>query len=129
MGEHMEKESGKANELEIVQDKSKSILLGGEQRKIKYGFSAWALIEERYGDVKGVFEEIKTKPFKNLPFFIFCGLVDKSNISESDVIEWLDDYGLTDLKSLLDIVQTSMVSALPQDNGKKKKDPRIAGTK
>lgn len=125
----MENENGKLNELEIVRDRTATIKLGGKDLKIKYGFSAWALIEERYGSVQGVFDELKNKPFMNLPFFIYCGLVDKKDLNESDVIEWLDDYGLTDLKGILDDVRSAMVSALPQDDGKKKKDPRVAGTK
>lgn len=115
------------DEREAVKEKKYEVVLGGKLRGIKYGFRAWAEIEETFGGVREVFEQVKSKPFTHLPKLIFMGLTGRGDTKESDVLDWMDDMDMSDLKPLLEVVKNAMTGSMPEE--KKGKSPPKAETK
>ena len=108
--------------MDNVTEKKASITLGGEEREIHFGMKAWKQIEDEYGSVMDIGEVLKNKPFANLPNLIFIGLKNKESITKEDVLEWLDEYNLTDLKALLEGIMAALYDTAPE--GKKRGNPQ-----
>lgn len=108
------------SELEKVKPTDVSIKLGGRERKIKYGFSAWAKLEEKYGGIKNLGQmekDMQEKPFQTIPFLIWIGLQDKDGLTEETV---LDDYTIQDVTEIADILASALYGSLPKGEEEKK---------
>ena len=106
-------------ELEKVQAEKVTLFIKGKEREIKYGFSAWAKIEEELGGLDKLDhlqEQVEKYPFKTIPHLIWIGLVDKEGVTEETV---LDDYGLGDVQLITDVFQKALYGSLPAEDEKK----------
>ena len=105
-----EKRSG----LQNIKATDVKLKIGGRERQIKFGFSAWAKLEEKYGGVKNIEnleKDIQEKPFVTIPFLIWIGLQDKEGVNEKTV---LDEYGLGDLEKISKVLYSALYGSLPQ---------------
>ena len=106
-------------ELEKIKTPKVMIKIHGKERELKYGFSAWAKLEQIYGgldNIEKMQEDISKKPFQTFPRLIWIGLVDKEGITEENV---LDDYGLNDVKYITEVFQKALNGSLPDEESKK----------
>ena len=97
-------------ELEAVKAEKVTLRIHGEEREIKFNFSAWAEIEKEYGGFKNVRKlqkDLEETPFATLPHILYIGLVNKKPVEkDGEVYEItekniLDDYGLIEMKYAL----------------------------
>lgn len=106
-------------ELEKVKDEKVTLKIHGKEREIKYGFSAWAKIEEELGGLDKLDhlqEQVEKYPFKTIPHLIWIGLVDKEGVKEETV---LDDYGLGDIELITEVFEKALYGSLPVGEEKK----------
>lgn len=107
-----------ATELKKIKDERVTILIKGKEREIKYGFSAWAVLEEELGGLDKL-EELQEKvmkhPFKTIPHLIYIGLVDKEGVDEATV---LDEYGIGDVQAITEKFEKALYGSLPEDSKK-----------
>ena len=97
-----------------------TIKIKGEEREIKFGFSAWAELEKKYGTVsnfKKIVKDVQERPFATIPELIYIGLVDKSGVTKETV---LDDYGITDMDYISEILYKALYGSVPTEENKKK---------
>jgi hypothetical protein len=102
-------------ELSKVKSPKVTLLIHGKEREIRYGFSAWAKIEEEYGGLDNIDklqEDVEKKPFQTIPHLLWIGLVDKEDVTEETV---LDEYGLNDVQLITDVFQKALSGSLPED--------------
>lgn len=107
-------------ELEKVEKTEVSLVIKGKNRKIKYGFSAWAQLEKKYGGIKNLNlleEDIQSHPFEIIPFLLWIGLQDKEGLKEEN---FLDEYGMEDMQSISEVLFKALYGALPKDAEEKK---------
>jgi hypothetical protein len=107
-------------EIEKVAPTDVTIILGGKERKIKFGFSAWAKLEEKYNGIKNVRkleEDVQVKPFQTIPFLLWLGLTDKEGLDEKT---FLDEYGFQEIKEISVKLFTALYGSLPKDEEEKK---------
>ena len=105
-------------ELEKVKGEKVALKIKGKEREIRYGFSAWAVIEEELGGLDKLDklqEQVEKYPFKTIPHLIYIGLVYKEGVEESTV---LDEYGLGDIEMITKVFEKALYGSLP-DNEKK----------
>ena len=112
-------------ELEKVQPKKVTLMIGGKEREIKFGFSAWAKIEKEFGGLKHLDvlqKKIEEEPFSTIPHLIFYGLIDKSPVmidgieiplTEENI---LDDYGLNDIQTVVEKFTEALYGSLPNND-------------
>lgn len=108
------------SELEKVKSNDVTLKLGGRERKIKFGFSAWAKLEEKYGGIKNLSkmeQDLQERPFATIPYLVWIGLSDKEGLTEETV---LDDYSMQDIVSLSETLATALYGSLPKDEEEKK---------
>lgn len=113
-------------ELENVRPEKVTLLLHGKEREIKFGFSAWAVIEKEYNGLKNIDklqEELENKPFEVIPHLLFIGVKDKEGLTEENI---LDDYGLNDVQMITDVFTKALYGSLPQNSSNEKKAEREA---
>lgn len=113
-------EKKETTELEKIKPTKVTLMIHGKEREIKFGFSAWAILEEEYDGLKNLSkmeEQLNEKPFKVIPHLMFIGLVDKEGITEENI---LDDYGLGDIPFITDVFKRALYSSLPSNNEEKK---------
>ena len=106
-------------ELEKIKEEKVTLKIKGREREIKYGFAAWAKIEEELGGLDKLGhlqEQVEKYPFKTIPHLIWIGLVDKEGVTEETV---LDDYGLGDVQLITEIFKKALYGSLPADDEKK----------
>lgn len=106
-------------ELEKIKPTKVTLMIHGKEREIKFGFSAWAILEEEYDGLKNLSkmeEQLQNKPFRIIPHLIFIGLVDKEGVTEENV---LDDYGLGDIPYITEVFKKALYGSLPNDEEKK----------
>lgn len=106
-------------ELEKVKDEKVTLFIKGREREIKYGFSAWAKIEDEIGGldkIDSLQEKIENHPFKTIPHLLWIGLQDKEGVTEETV---LDDYGLKDVELITEIFEKALFGSLPEGEEKK----------
>ena len=115
-----------SEELENITEKKATLFIGGKERELSFRFSAWQKIEDKFGDIQTVFNKVKQKPFTVLPDLIYIGIVDKTGIKEADVVNYLDQYGLGDLKGILTKVQGAMMESQPKVKAGKSKNSKAA---
>lgn len=102
-------------ELEKVDSNKVTIRLKGKEREIKFGFSAWAVIEKEYNGIQNIDKmqkDIEERPFELLPHLLYIGLVDKEGLDEETL---LDEYGLTDIEMISEKFAQALYGSLPQD--------------
>lgn len=108
------------SELSNVKPTDVKITIGGKERNLKYGFSAWAKLEEKYDGIKNIARmeaDMVDRPFQTLPFLIWIGLTDKEGLSEDTV---LDEFGMEDLKEISDKVAIALYGSVPAEVEEKK---------
>lgn len=108
------------SELAKVKPTEAVLKLGGKDRKIKYGFSAWAKLEEKYGGIKNIAQlekDVQERPFQTIPYLIWIGLQDKEGLNEETL---LDDYTMADMEELSSVLYTALYGSLPKDEAEKK---------
>lgn len=107
-------------ELEKVKPTDVKLMIGGKERQLKFGFSAWAKIEEMYGNISNLEkmqDEMKEKPFSTCRKLIWLGLQDKEGLEEETV---LDEYGMNDMNFISSILSQAIYGSLPKNDTKKK---------
>ena len=115
-----------SEELENITEKKATLLIGGKERELAFRFSAWQKIEEKFGNIQDVFSAVQKKPFTVLPELIYIGVIDKTGIKEADVLQFLDQYGLEDLKDILTTVKAAMIASQPKTKAGKSKNSKVA---
>ena len=76
-----------SNELNNLRGEKVTLKIHGVEREIKFGFSAWAVLEKEYNGLKNLVKlqkEVEERPFNILPHLMYIGLVDKTPIKEDD---------------------------------------------
>lgn len=107
------------DELEDVKTEKVTITIKGKERELRFGFSAWAELERKYGNFQNfsmLEEDMKARPFETLPQLVYIGLVDKSGVTKENC---LDEYSMADIQELMTKVMTAFTKSLPQDDKKK----------
>ena len=107
-------------EIKKVAPTDVSIVLGGKERKLKFGFSTWAKLEEKYNVIKNIKkleEDIHVRPFQTIPFLLWLGLTDKEGLDEKT---FLDEYGFQEIKEISEKLFTALYGSLPKDEAEKK---------
>ena len=118
-------------ELEKVKNPKVTLFIQGKEREIKFGFSAWAKLEEEYDGIQNIEKmqkQIEERPFKYIPHLLFVGLVDKSAFKDEDGTEYpavteeniLEDYGLPDIEMISEVFNRALYGSLPQIDDSKK---------
>ena len=108
------------SELDKITPSKITIKIKGEEREIKFGFSAWAELEKKYGTVsnfKKIVKDVQERPFATIPELIYIGLVDKSGVTKETV---LDDYGITDMDYISEILYKALYGSELTEKNKKK---------
>ena len=108
-----------AKELEKVNAEKVTIKIKGEEREIKFGFSAWAILEKEYNGIKNLDKlqkAVEERPFETLPHLLYIGLVDKEGVEESTI---LDEYGLGDIEYISEQFAKALYGSLPEVEEKK----------
>ena len=111
-------------ELEKVKEEQVTLKIKGKEREIRYGFSAWAVIEEEIGGLDNLDkmqEQVEKHPFKTIPHLIYIGLVDKEGVEESTV---LDEYGLGDVEMIIKVLEKALYGSLPEETKKAVKEAK-----
>ena len=113
-------ENVETKELDKVQPTKVTIKIHGKERELKYGFSAWAILEKEYNGIKNLDKmqkQIEEKPFETIPHLLYLGLKDKEGVSEDNI---LDEYGLNDIQMITDAFSKALYGSLPQGETEKK---------
>ena len=100
-------------ELEKVKAEKVTIKIKGKEREIRFGFSAWGILEREYDGIKNIQKlqkAVEERPFETLPHLLYIGLVDKEGIDEATV---LDEYGLGDIEYVSEIFGKALWGSLP----------------
>ena len=108
-------------ELDAIKSEKVTLFIHGKEREIKFNFSAWSKIVEEYGGLDHMEElqkEIKEQPFSTIPHLMYIGLVDKEGVTEDNIP---DDYGINDIKMIMEKFAKAMYGSLPAGDGKGKK--------
>lgn len=108
-----------AKELEKVNAEKVTIKIKGKEREIKFGFSAWAILEKEYNGIKNLDKlqnAVEERPFETLPHLLYIGLVDKEGVEESTL---LDEYGLGDIEYISGKFAEALYGSLPEVEEKK----------
>lgn len=111
----------KVTELEKIEPKIYSLKILGEDREIKFNFSAWREVEKKYGSVNNVqqlVQDMSERPFQTLPEIVYMALVDKEGVTPEDC---LNDYTMAEMKGIVETVSEALKSSLPSEFVSKKK--------
>lgn len=107
-----------SEELEKVKPTNVTLNIKGKERTIRYGFSAWAKLEDMYGGLKNlanIEQDIQNKPFHIVPDLIWIGLVEKDDLERET---FLDEYGLDDVALITEALKDALYGSLPQEKKK-----------
>ena len=66
---------------------------------------------------KKIVKDVQERPFATIPELIYIGLVDKSGVTKETV---LDDYGITDMDYISEILYKALYGSVPTEENKKK---------
>jgi hypothetical protein len=109
-------------EREDVSKKKRIIYLGGQDREVRFGFTAWERIQDDFGDITGLAEKMKTDgPKTMLTLFEVCLVIPKEETrpSREQIREWLDEFDFGELiemsKTLMSCVTKSVPTAKEGD--------------
>ncbi len=106
-------------ELDKVKLEKVTLKIGGREREIKFGFSAWAKLEKKYNGVQNLDKmekDMKENPFQTIPELVWIGLRDKEGLEEETV---LDDFTINDIEEISEKIALALYGSLPQDESKK----------
>lgn len=115
-------------ELDKVKPEKITLKIHGKEREIRFGFSAWSKLEKEYGGLKyldKLQEQVENEPFTVIPHLMFIGLVDKSpfevngekvELTEDNI---LDEYGLGDIQTVVNVFQKALYGSLPENEKSK----------
>lgn len=112
-------------ELDNVKAEKITIKIGGKEREIRFGFSAWAVLEREYGTIqnlqKAMEQDITEHPLEKIPHLLYIGIVDKEGLKADGYIEenLLDDYGFGDMEYISGIFGRALWGSIPQTDEKK----------
>lgn len=98
------------------------VSINGEQREVRFVFSTWAKIEKKYGSIsnfKAIEKDMQEKPFETLPFLIYSALVNKEGVTEETC---LDDYDLSTINEVAEIMNKAMIGSMPVVDEKESKN-------
>jgi hypothetical protein len=119
------------NEIEAITDDVNYIDLGGKKRRLHIGMRAWRTINPELGGLDAILEGAKSDPdkflFDTIPRLIQLAIAggEREDIDIETVLDWLDDYGLNDIKNIIvPAVMGAIMNSLPKSDGKK--NPRKA---
>lgn len=107
-------------ELNKVKPTKATLMIHGKEREFKFGFSAWAALEDEYNGLKNfekIEKEVEEKPFHVIPHLMYLALQDKEGVTEANIF---DEYSLADLPLITEVFKTAFYGSLPQDNDGKK---------
>jgi hypothetical protein len=107
-------------ELQKVKADKVTLMIHGKEREIKFGFSAWAKLEEEYSGLKNLDKmqaQIEERPFTYIPHLLYIGLLDKEGVTEENI---LDEYGLADIEKITDVFNRAIYGSLPVGDESKK---------
>ncbi|MCQ2589296.1 MAG: hypothetical protein MJ179_02625 [Treponema sp.] len=121
-------------ELEKVTESRNALVIGGKERIIRFGFSAWAKLEEKYGSIQNIEKlekEMEEKPMTELRELAWIGLTDKEVYNSEgkrtgkqlDKETFLDEFSLADIEQVTSVVMGALYGALPkteEDNNESK---------
>ena len=113
-----------AKELEKVNAEKVTVKIKGKEREIKFGFSAWAILEKEYNGIKNLDKlqkAVEERPFETLPHLLYIGLVDKEGVEEGSV---LDEFGLNDIEYISNKFAEALYGSLPEDEKKAGKEAK-----
>ena len=102
-------------ELEKVKPEKVTLMIHGKEREIKFGFSAWAKLENEYGGLKNLEKmekEVEERPFNVIPHLLYIGLLDKEGVTEENI---LDEYSLGDIQMISEKFYKAIYGSLPQE--------------
>ena len=111
-------------ELNKVRGEKVTLFIQGKEREIKFGFNAWAILEEEYNGLKNLDKmekDVNEKPFKTIPHLLYIGLVDKEGVTEENILE---DYGLNDIDMIAEKFNKAMYGSLPIEEKKAVKEAK-----
>ena len=120
-------------ELNKVKSEKVTLFIHGKEREIKFGFTAWAKLEEEYNGIqnleKTMQKQIEERPFETIPHLLFLGLKDKSAFTDSDGNKYpevteeniLEDYGMADIQKVTEVFSRALYGSIPQDDETGKK--------
>lgn len=116
------------SQYDIVKIDPLEVELGGEKRKIRIGFKAWGVIQEKYGGLDGLGKAMKSDQPGTIAFLVHVGLVKKEGeeVSIAKVEEWLDEIGnIGSCMGLAAAIMGQVYNSVPQEAKGKvgKKDP------
>lgn len=107
-----------SNELDKVAEEKVTLMIGGKEREIKFGFSTWGKLTKEFGGLDKLDklqEEVEKDPFTIIPKLIWIALKDKEGLEEET---FLDEYGIADIGVVTEAFQKALYGSLPKD-GKK----------
>lgn len=123
-------------ELEKVTQSNNVLVIGGKERIIRFGFSAWAKLEEKYGSIQNIEKletEMEKKPITELRELAWIGLQDKEVYNEQgkrtgkqlDKETFLDEYSMADIQKVTEIVMGALYGALPKNEKEDNKEGEV----
>lgn len=112
-------------QLENIKESENKIIIGGKERIIKFGFSAWAKLEEKYGSIQNVEKlekEMEEKPMTHLIELCWLGLQDKEVYNaegkrtgkQLDEKTLLDEYSISDVQKISQVIMNALYGSLPK---------------
>lgn len=115
------------NELEKIKKTDNKLLIYGKERIVRFGFSAWVELEEKYGSIQNIEKlekEMENKPITELIELCWIGLTDKFEYNENgkrtgkllDKKTLLDEYTMVDAKKISDVVMGALFGSLPSSD-------------
>lgn len=117
----------KINDLDVLKQDKYLLKIGGKEREIKFTFSAWAKLEEKYGSIQNIEklgEEMEEKPMTYLIDLAWIGLQDKEIYNEEgkrtgkqlNKETLLDEYTMADVDVITKSVMGALYGSLPVNN-------------
>ena len=122
-------------ELDKIKKTENKLMIGGKERVIRFGFSAWAKLEEMYGSIQNIErleKEMEDKPMTHLIELCWIGLTDKQAYNadgkatgkQLNKETLLDDYTMADVEMVTNVVMGALYGSLPKDEEKENDDDK-----
>jgi hypothetical protein len=119
-------------ELNKVKSEKVTLFIHGKEREIRFGFTAWAKLEEEYKGIQNLErmqKQIEERPFETIPHLLFLGLKDKSAFTDSEGNKYpevteeniLEDYGMADIQKVTEVFTKALYGSIPQNENAEKK--------
>ena len=105
------------SDLEKIEEKKHSLVIGGRERELKFNFSAWKEIEKKYGSVNNLAQltkDMSEKPFQTLPEIVYIALTDKEDLSRENC---LDEFSMKEMQEITNAVSTALNAETTSSTG------------